>query len=88
MDPYEWDEAKYTTNLLKLQIRFELVYQFDWSQAVFRLDRRHEYGETRRLAFGRIDGLGYAIVFVIRGDKVRLISIRRARDRELKQYGL
>ncbi len=33
MDPYEWDEAKYAVNLLKHQISFELVYQFDWSTA-------------------------------------------------------
>ncbi len=88
MDPYEWDADKYETNLRKHGIGFELVDQFDWSRAAFRLDRRFDYGEVRRLAFGRIGELGYAIVFVIRGNKVRLISLRRARDKELEKYGL
>ncbi len=88
MDPYEWDETKYATNLLKHRIRFELVYQFDWSKAAFDIDDRFEYGEVRRLAFGRIDDQGYAIAFVIRGHRVRIISIRRAQDRELQRYGL
>ncbi|HWU99555.1 MAG TPA: BrnT family toxin [Devosia sp.] len=88
MDPYEWDATKYETNLRKHRIAFELIYRFDWSKAALRLDRRHDYGEVRRLAFGRIDGQGYAIVYVVRGDKVRLISLRRARDTELKKYGL
>ena len=51
MDPYEWDEAKYAANLLKHGIAFELIYQFDWLEAAVRVDRRHDYGETRRLAF-------------------------------------
>lgn len=88
MDPYEWDKSKYATNLKKHQIAFELIYEFDWSNAAFDVDDRFDYGEVRRLAFGRIDGQGYAIVYVVRGDKVRLISLRRARDTELKKYGL
>ncbi|MEO7221388.1 MAG: BrnT family toxin [Devosia sp.] len=88
MDPYEWDETKYATNLEKHGIAFELIHQFDWSTAAFRLDERQDYGEVRRLAFGRIGHQGYAVVYVIRGDKVRLISLRNARDKELKRYGL
>ena len=56
MDPYEWDEAKYSANLRKHGIAFELIYRFDWSKAKYDVDDRFEYGETRRLAFGRIDG--------------------------------
>ncbi|MEO8756332.1 MAG: BrnT family toxin [Devosia sp.] len=88
MDSYAWDETKYAINLAKHGIAFEQIEQFDWSKAVFRLDRRRDYGEIRRLAFGRINEQGYALVFVIRGDKVRLISLRRARDKELQDYGL
>ena len=88
MDPYEWDEAKSAANRLKHGVGFEIVYAFDWSKAVHQIDERYEYGEIRRLAFGRLDGLGYAIVFVIRGERVRIISVRRARDKELSLYGL
>ena len=68
MDPYEWDESKYATNLKKHQIAFELIYEFDWSNAKFDVDDRFDYGEERLLAFGRIDGRGYAVVYVKRGD--------------------
>ena len=88
MDPYEWDEAKYATNLLKHHVAFELIYQFDWSKAAVDIDDRFDYGEERYLAFGRIDGRGYAIVYVDRGDRVRIISMRRAHDKELAVYGL
>lgn len=88
MDPYEWDESKYATNLKKHQIAFELIYEFDWSNAKFDVDDRFDYGEERLLAFGRIDGRGYAVVYVKRGDRVRIISMRRAHDKELAVYDL
>lgn len=47
MDVYEWDAGKYTTNLVKHGIPFELVYEFDWSKAYFKPDRRFDYGEDR-----------------------------------------
>ena len=88
MDPYEWDEAKYAINLRKHGIAFELIYQFDWSTAAFGLDQRFDYDEARLLAFGRIESQGYAVVNVIRGDKVRLISLRKAHEKELRRHGL
>lgn len=88
MDPYEWDETKYATNLRKHQIPFELIYQFDWSAAHFEPDTRFDYGEDRVVAFGRIEGRGYAIVHTRRGNRVRIISIRAAHEKEMKRYGL
>jgi uncharacterized DUF497 family protein len=88
MEPYEWDETKYATNLRTHQIAFELIYEFDWSKAAFRPDRRFDYGEDRVVAYGRIGGKGYAVVYMQRGDRVRIISLRRAHEKELKQYGV
>lgn len=56
MDPYEWDEAKYATNLRKHHVGLELVRNFDWESAAFAIDERFEYGEERVRAFGRVDG--------------------------------
>jgi len=80
MDQDEWDEAKNDANRRK--------HGIDWSKAKFKADERFDYGENRRLAFGRIEGRGYAIVFVIRGERVRIISVRRAHDTELQEYDL
>lgn len=78
---------QYTTNLVKHGIPFELVYEFDWSKAYFKPDRRFDYGEDRVVAYGRIGKQGYAIVYTRLGDRVRIISVRPAREKEMKRYG-
>jgi len=87
-DLYEWDEGKYDANRLKHGIRFELIYEFDWSTSVERPDRRYDYGEDRFIAYGRIEVRGYAVVYVRRGDRLRIISIRPAHEKEMRRYGI
>jgi uncharacterized DUF497 family protein len=48
-------------------------------------DDRFDYGERRLRAYGRIDGLGHCIVFTLRGETMRLISFRRAHEKELRR---
>lgn len=88
MDRFEWDDAKYQTNLRKHQLPFELVYEFNWDDAYFKPDERFDYGEDRVIAYGRIDGRGHAIVHTRRGDRVRIISVRPAHEKEMKRYGV
>jgi uncharacterized protein len=42
--------------------------------------------ETRFRAFGRIEGKGHAVAFTMRGDEMRLISFRRAHEKEMRRY--
>lgn len=86
MDQYEWDEAKNAANRLKHGVGFELVEQFDWASARFRVDDRFDYGEERILAYGRIDGKGYVVLFVERGARLRIIGMRRAHEQEMRRY--
>ncbi|MEP7241505.1 MAG: BrnT family toxin [Devosia sp.] len=86
MDQYEWDEAKNQANRAKHGIGFELIYEFDWSTASFRPDTRFDYGEERNIAYGRIRGRGYAVVYVERNDRVRVISLRPAHEQEMQRY--
>lgn len=51
-------------------------------------DHRYDYGETRYLAFSRIDGEGRCLVFTLVSGRIRAISFRRARAKELNRYGL
>lgn len=51
------------------------------------IDDRHDYGEVRYRAFGRIEGKGHCLVFTVRGDDLRLISFRRAHEKEMRRYG-
>ena len=51
------------------------------------LDKRWDYGEDRFVCFGLVGGRLYACVYTVRGDVTRLISVRKANDREVKRYG-
>lgn len=37
-------------------------------------------------AFGRIDGVAYSIAYTTRGKNLRLISFRRAHEKEVARY--
>ena len=50
-------------------------------------DERKTYGELRYRAFGRIEGKGFCLAFTRRGTALRLISFRRAHDKEMRKHG-
>lgn len=85
---FEWDEAKRLTNLEKHGLDFAEVAGFELLAAVIVPDRRRDYGENRFRAYLRVDGAGRSLSFTWRNDRIRIISLRRARDRELRRYGL
>jgi len=80
-----FDRHKNEENFRKHGQRLEDFEGFDEAPITI-LDDRRDYSETRWRSFGRIDGLGYMIVFTVRDEAVRLISFRRAREREMRKY--
>ena len=83
-DPdYEWDAAKATQNMAKHGVPFEAVTGFDWRTAIEAEATRYDYGETRMQALGKIDGRYHVLVYAWRGDRIRVISLRKANRREL-----
>jgi uncharacterized DUF497 family protein len=50
-------------------------------------DDRNAYGEGRFLAFHRIEGKPHCLVFTLRDGVVRVISFRRAHEKEMARYG-
>jgi uncharacterized DUF497 family protein len=64
-----------------------LAVEIDLVSALILVDRRVEYGEVRYLPFDRIDGRGHCLVFTVRDGVVRAISLRRAREKEMRRYG-
>lgn len=74
---FEWDEGKNQSNLVKHQVRFGIMSDFDWQRASLRVDNRRDYGEARILAYGPIVGKGlFVVAFTMRGDTYRIISLR------------
>ena len=59
----------------------------DLATAVVVPDERHLYRERRQRAFGLIDGRLHVLVFTMRGEVLRAISLRRANRREVSRYG-
>ena len=52
-------------------------------------DRRRNYGETRFVATGPVEEFGdriYVVVYVWRDGVRRIISFRKANDREIRKY--
>ena len=48
--------------------------------------RNFDYGETRIRCLGEIDGRVYVVVYTWRGQNRRIISARKANDREKREY--
>ncbi|WP_157264785.1 BrnT family toxin [Azohydromonas aeria] len=82
----DYDPAKNERNIRERQLAFERVSDFDFETAVFSVDQRRDYGEVRWRALGMLDGRVHALVFVETQQGVRVISFRKANQREVKHY--
>ncbi len=50
-------------------------------------DERKDYGEPRFITFGTLDGRMVVAVWTKRGDTRRIMSLRKANDREQTTHG-
>jgi uncharacterized DUF497 family protein len=83
---YEWDDAKAAANLRKHGAAFATIEDFDWSSAFVVPDERFDYGEERWFAIGMIGNRLHSLTFAIRGDRIRMVSLRKAEPRERRLY--
>ena len=83
---FEWDTNKNEANLEKHGIDFEGARTI-WDGRIVEVQssQRH-HGEARYLAIGLYKGREIAIVYTKRGEKIRIISARRARRNERELY--
>ena len=84
MELYEWDGAKNQSNIAKHGVDFALMKEFDWDTAVVAPDVAHE--EPRWVGHGFIGNALHVLVFAERGERLRIISLRKASAREKKNY--
>jgi uncharacterized protein len=85
---YEWDDDKAKANWRKHQVGFlEGATVFNDPLVATLPDPDHSVDEQRYIAIGRsVRGRVLVVVFTERGDKLRLISCRKATLRERKIY--
>ena len=81
---YEWDEAKRLSNQVKHGVDFFEVGAFEWDTAVIQSSPRG--GETRYTALGFIGERLHYLVYAIRGNNRRIVSLRKANLREKRRY--
>ena len=85
---FEWDPEKAAINLAKHHVPFEYATRvFLDSHRLDSVDDRRDYAEERRFALGRIEGRVFAVSYTRRNETIRLISARKANEREIKRYG-
>lgn len=82
----EWDEKKREANLAKHGLDFADVVALDWGEAGIVEDARFPYPERRYRALLSRGEAHYVVAFCYRGAKLRVISFRRARVKEVKKY--
>lgn len=83
---YEFDPAKDERNLDKHGLSLVEADGFDWETAVVDEDTRKLYAEPRFEAKGFIGERLHVMVYCLRADVVRVISLRKANAREVKDY--
>ncbi len=82
----EFDPEKNDRNVRERGISFEQARDFEWDGALVWRDTRRDYSEERFIALGLIGERLHSLVFTVRGDAVRIISLRKANRREELRY--
>ena len=83
---FEWDTAKNELNRQKHGFDFADAAACFHSPLLVGEDTRYDYGEQRSVGLGCIQDVVVNIVFTRRGDRIRVISLRRANHRERQLY--
>ncbi len=84
---FEWDEAK--SDACFAERGFDFAYAvrvfLDPDRRIQR-DERFDYGEHRYRVLGRIEGRVFMVVYTRRSTGFRIISARKANQREVQRY--
>lgn len=83
---FEWDGEKDRRNVEQGRPSFEEATRFDLTTALVAEDVRQDYGEERIKAIGLVDDRHHVLVYTRRGERIRVISFRKANDREIRRY--
>ena len=81
---FDWDKRKSASNLAKHGIDFDGAVEIFYGPVVLRRSNRNN--EERWIAVGSSGDRLIAVVFTRRADVIRIISARRARKNEEREY--
>lgn len=84
---FEWDQDKSDACFTERGFDFAYVLRaFMDADRLIHKDTRWDYGEDRYQLFGAIDGRVFFVAYTIRGTVLRIISARKANQREVNEY--
>ena len=82
-----YDSGKRASNLAKHGLDFEDAAEVLQDVTLDIRDTRFDYGERRIMSVGHLRGRVVIVLWTPVGDAYRVISMRKANDREQKRYG-
>jgi hypothetical protein len=82
-----FDPNKDALNRAKHGVSLDLGERVLAGAVTTRIDDRQAYGEDRFVTFGYVDRRLHVVVYTVRGDRLRVISVRKANAREQTRYG-
>ncbi|KAF0117599.1 MAG: hypothetical protein FD128_229 [Hyphomonadaceae bacterium] len=83
----EFDPKKNEMNVRKHGISLGDFALMNFEKSIATGDDRYEYGEPRFTIFAPISGRLYCAIITFRNENIRVISLRKANDREFDSYG-
>jgi uncharacterized DUF497 family protein len=81
-----YDLAKNARNIELRQLSFERAADFDWGSAIRKEDDRKIYPEKRYIALGYLGNRLHIICYAETRLGIRVISFRKANERDKKNY--
>ena len=82
----EFDPEKRQRTLIERQLDFARAGEVFDDRYFTLQDQRNDYGELRYLTVGKLDGRMVVVVWTPRGEFRRIISMRKANEREQAGY--
>lgn len=84
---FEWDDAKAASNITKHKVSFETArLVFSDPGVIDDPDDTMDYREERFRAIGMVNGALIAVLYTLRGTRIRIISARPASRTEETDY--
>lgn len=82
----DFDPDKSLRNDQERGLPFTALEHFDWNGAIFLEDIRFDYPEQRFIGLAKIGERVHVVCFTPISDGIRVISLRKANQREVRRY--
>ena len=82
----DFDPTKNAANIANHGVSLADAKLLEWDLLLAQEDIRDDYGEQRMVGYAPIGALLFCVVFTKHEDTYRIISLRKATKREVREY--